>query len=94
MMKTVYISGPMSGIKDFNAPAFEKAYMDLQAHDFSPVAPAPFVDGKTYQEYLRDDLKMLLDCDGIYMLDGWQDSKGAKIEHMVALACGIDEVTL
>lgn len=93
-MKTIYISGPMTGIKDFNAPEFEKAYMKLQAHDFFPVVPVPFCEGKEYTEYLRDDLKQLLDCDGIYMLKGWQDSKGAKLEHMVALACGIDEVTL
>ena len=91
---TVYISGPMTGIKDFNAPAFEKAYFDLQKADHFPVMPSPYVDGKTYQEYLRDDLKLLLDCDAIYMLEGWQESKGAKIEHMVALACGIDEVEL
>ena len=91
---TVYVSGPMTGIKDYNAPAFEKAYFDLQSKDHFPVMPVPYVDGKTYQEYLRDDLKLLLDCDGIYMLDGWQESKGAKIEHMVALACGIDEVAI
>ena len=91
---TVYVSGPMTGIKDYNAPAFEKAYFDLQSKDHFPVMPAPYVDGKTYQEYLRDDLKLLLECDGIYMLDGWQESKGSKIEHMVALACGIDEVAL
>lgn len=91
---TVYISGQMTGIKDFNAPAFEKAYFDLQNADHFPIMPASYIDGKTYQEYLRDDLKLLLDCDGIYMLDGWQESKGAKIEHMVALACGIDEVTI
>ena len=93
-MKRVYISGPMTGIPEYNAPAFQKAYFDLQDADYFPVLPAPFVDGKQYTEYLRDDLKILLDCDGIYMLAGWQESKGAKIEHMVAMACGIDEVTI
>ena len=93
-MKRVYVSGPMTGIPEYNAPAFQKAYFDLQEADCFPVLPAPFVDGKAYEEYLRDDIKILLDCDGIYMLDGWQDSKGARLEHMVALACGIDEVEL
>ena len=90
----IYISGPMTGIKDYNALAFEKAYFVLQERGYEPVMPVPYVDGKSYQEYLRDDLKLLLECDGIYMLDLWQESKGAKLEHMVALACGIDEVTL
>lgn len=90
----VYISGPMTGIKDFNMPAFIKAANDIRIELDTPVLPVPFVEGKSYQEYLRDDLKILLDCDAIYMLDGWQESKGAKLEHMVALACGIDEVEL
>lgn len=93
-MKRVYISGPMTGIPEYNAPAFQKAYFDLQEADYFPVLPTPPVDGKTHAEYLRDDLKILLDCDGIYMIDGWQDSKGARVEHMAALACGIDEVIL
>ena len=25
-----------------------------------------------------------MDCDRIYMLEGWEDSEGAKIEHMLA----------
>lgn len=93
-MKRVYISGPMTGIPEYNAPAFQMAANQLQASGLTPILPVPFVDGKSYEEYLRDDLKLLLDCDGIYMLPSWQESKGAKIEHMVALACGIDEVEI
>jgi hypothetical protein len=93
-MKRIYVSGPMSGIKDYNLPAFDMAHRDLMVEGYDPVLPVPFVDGKSYEEYLRDDLKLLLDCDGIYMLPNWQESKGAKIEHMVALACGIDEVEI
>lgn len=93
-MKRVYISGPMTGKKDFNRPAFEAASKLVAASGFTPVLPVDFVDGKTYEQYLRDDLRLLLECDYIYMLDGWQESKGAKLEHMVALACGIDEITI
>jgi hypothetical protein len=93
-MKRIYVSGPMTGIPEHNAPAFQKAANELQAAGLIPILPVPFVAGRSYEEYLRDDLKLLLDCDGIYMLPGWQESKGAKIEHMVALACGIDEVEI
>jgi hypothetical protein len=93
-MNRIYVSGPMTGVPEFNAPAFDMAYRDLMTEGYAPVLPVPFVDGKSYEEYLRDDLKLLLDCDGIYMLPNWQESKGAKIEHMVALACGIDEVEI
>jgi len=39
-------------------------------------------------EVLRRDLRCLLDCDQIYMLPGWQDSKGACAERAVALWAG------
>lgn len=90
----IYISGPMTGIPDFNRPAFDRAADDMCAAGHEPVLPVQYVEGKTYEEYLSDDIKMLLDCDGIYMLDGWKESKGAKIKHMIALACGIDEVKI
>ena len=93
-MSKVYISGAMTGKPDFNWPAFETARALVTAKGHDPVLPVPYVDGKKYEEYLRDDLKLLLECDGIYMLEGWRESNGARLEHMVALACGIDEVML
>ena len=40
----------------------------------------------TYQEYIKMSLCMLSMCDTIYMLKGWKDSKGAKLEHEYAKA--------
>lgn len=37
-----------------------------------------------YRLTLLYDLWLLMRCDGIYMLDGWQQSRGARIEHAVA----------
>ena len=39
--------------------------------------------------FMRSDLRALLDCDAIYMLPGWRESRGATVEHTVAVACGI-----
>jgi hypothetical protein len=39
--------------------------------------------------FMRADLHALLDCDAIYMLPGWSRSRGATVEHAVAVACGI-----
>ena len=39
--------------------------------------------------YMRTDLLALLSCDAIHMLPGWRESKGATVEHAVAVACGM-----
>lgn len=40
--------------------------------------------------YLRADLvHLLLHCDRVYVLSGWERSVGARIEVQVAAACGL-----
>lgn len=43
----------------------------------------------TYNQYLKNDIKVLLDCDEAHFLPDWIDSKGAKIEHQLCLDLGI-----
>jgi hypothetical protein len=43
----------------------------------------------TWKQYMKNDLSILLKCDEIHMLPDWKDSKGAKIEHQLALDLGI-----
>jgi hypothetical protein len=42
-----------------------------------------------YRLTLLYDLFFLMHCQGIYMLDGWQHSRGARIEHYVADTLGL-----
>ena len=42
-----------------------------------------------YAEILLEDLKLLSECDAIFMLDGWKDSPGARTEHAFAVALGL-----
>ena len=39
--------------------------------------------------FMGADLRALLDCDAIYMLPGWQESRGATVERSVAVDCGM-----
>jgi hypothetical protein len=82
--KNVYISGPMTGIADFNYPAFEKAKSDLEDLGFIVKSPHEAPKCKDWIGYMRFDIKLLCDCDYIYMLSGWENSKGAKIEKQIA----------
>jgi len=84
----IYISGQITGLKLEDARAlFERAEILLQGRGYMPVNPMklnPHTDGKTWKEYMLDDLNALFDCEAIYLLDNWQDSKGARIEYQVA----------
>lgn len=92
----VYISGPMTGIEDYNFPAFHQAAERLQAAGYRVENPASkgVIDGWTWSDYLRHDLRQLLECDAICLLPGWRNSKGATLEHHVATGLGMAVVDL
>ena len=89
---TWYLSGPMTGLPDFNFPAFSYATTLLRERGLSIVSPHEHVvephDG-TWCDFLRADIGMLTkDCDGIVLLKGWSKSNGAQLELSVALKLG------
>ena len=86
-MKTVYISGAITGLtKEEYTYNFEQAEFILTLAGFKAVSPLklwhPF---KFYYGYLLIDLIALCFCDCIYFLDNWESSRGAKIEYKVAM---------
>ena len=83
----LYVAGPMTGYTESNYPAFMDASRKLRDAEFRVWNPAERVDSKTARHYvdlLRDDLKGLLECDGLAVLPGWEFSIGARNEVMVA----------
>lgn len=90
----VYISGPITGIAFGNRFAFMCARSALELCGYEAVDPSEVKldDDATWADYMRADLKLLLDCDYIYMLEGWEDSKGARLERELAENLGIEEI--
>lgn len=82
----LYISGPMSGLPDWNFPAFNQAAEKVRAWGHDAVNPVDINPDHTtpWEICLRADLKALCDCDGIVLLPGWEKSKGAQLELHVA----------
>lgn len=88
----VYLAGPMTGIVEHNYPAFHRAAVEYRALGFDVVSPAEIHGndfGKTFDEYMAADLAALETCGKIVLLEGWQNSKGAKMELAYALAVGL-----
>lgn len=92
----VYISGPITGIDFGNSFAFMYACCALELCGYEAVDPSKVQlgDDATWADYMKADLKLLLDCDFIFMLEGWENSKGARLERELAENLGIEEIDL
>lgn len=81
----------MTGIEAFNFPAFREAAARLHAAGYDVEDPSEkgVIDGWTWADYLKYDLRKVLDCQGVATLSGWENSKGAKLEVHVATELGL-----
>lgn len=86
MKRTIYVAGPMTGLPDFNYPAFNAAAAQLRAMGHTVLNPAenPVPACGTWQGYMRMALAQLVQCECIVLLPGWAESKGALIERKLA----------
>lgn len=85
----VYLSGPMTGYPEHNKPAFHARAWEWRREGwdvFSPAEEPPGYTEANRPEYLKRDIRALLDCDAIAVLPGWQKSEGARMEVTVAKA--------
>lgn len=83
----VYISGPMTGVEDYNYPLFNWVAETLRQRDYAVINPAEFFGGnadRTREEYIRESIIRLLEADAVVLLPGWQDSPGARLEVAIA----------
>jgi len=85
----VYISGPMSDLPDHNRPAFWMAEMAINSLGVGTLSPAHWPANLPYEYYMRQDFRLLLEADVIFVLTGWKLSRGAKIEMEMASAMGL-----
>lgn len=92
--KKLYLAGPMTGIRNHNLPAFERARNALRAAGHAVVCPAemseePLKRGITDRAfYMSQDIPQVVVAEGIVFLKGWTPSQGANTEALVAWQCG------
>jgi hypothetical protein len=91
-MTRIYIAGPMSGLPEFNYPAFNLAARHLrgQGHIVHNPAENPPPACGTWLGYMRMAVTQLAQCDAVHFLPGWEKSKGACVEFDLARGLGLE----
>ena len=87
----VYISGAISNQAN-PRPAFDIAAQALRAAGHEVINPYDLdhsTHGRAWADFMRVDIKALMDCDAVAMLPGWRGSRGASIECALAQDLGM-----
>lgn len=84
-----YIAGPMTGLPNFNRESFHAMADHIRAEGVPVLNPAELPSGLTQSQYMDICLAMLRCATHIVMLEGWQNSEGAKIERALAIKSGL-----
>jgi hypothetical protein len=80
----------MTGYPQNNYPRFFEVEEKLNSLGFlnilNPAKNPKDVNLHTWEDFMRDALKLIINADAVVFLEGWNNSRGAKIELIVAEA--------
>jgi hypothetical protein len=88
----LYVAGPMAGYPNYNYDAFHATTAALRDLGHVVICPAESFGGDQglpITDYARHDLHLLLQADGVVLLDGSGRSIGACTEIAVAAWLGL-----
>lgn len=91
-----YVAGPMTGLPDFNFPAFHAAAKALRDRGFEVENPAENEAPPcgSWLAYMRMAVVQVSKVDTLVLLPGWEKSKGARVEFNLAVGLGLSVETL
>lgn len=91
--QTVYLSGPMTGLPDYNRAAFNLRAEAFKALGYSVNNPADISvthgTEKSYGFYFKRALRLMLESDVVYVFGDTSNSAGVQMELKVAEMAGM-----
>ena len=91
----IYLAGQMSGIRDYNYPYFNKIADKIRGMGYEVFNPAEEQGAPSdeycvdWADYMKKDIKVLVESDGVAVLEGWEVSRGATLEVNIARGLGL-----
>ena len=94
----IYLSGKITGLeKEVYTRQFARAESFYRTGGFDVVNPVTIGEevlkinpNAKWEDFMQEDLKALRTCTHIVLLDGWEESKGAKMEKAEAEKMGLE----
>lgn len=87
----IYLSGAMTGIKDYNFPLFNEYAKRLRNRGFSVINAAELSVHEDWEwsDYMKRALREMMCATAIALIPGYCQSKGAQLELYLAGVLGI-----
>lgn len=87
--KKIYISGAIEGMPDKNMDAFLTVANYITSINSAPINPHVLglqitKKNPSWEDYMKNDIRSLVDCDAVVVMDGWETSKGVAVEVFLA----------
>jgi len=98
MVIKYYLSGKITDVtrelEKANLQKFHDLEKELVARGFDVFNPASLEqDGMTWEQYLSRDLLWIIENRPmLYLMEGWQDSRGARLEVAMARLIGLSTI--
>lgn len=94
----IYIAGPMSGLPEFNHPAFQAAAAQLRGAGYIVTNPAENglpTDDTPWVDHMRRDITLMMArSNAVATLPGIGQSRGAMVEIRLAKGLGFHVMTV
>jgi hypothetical protein len=82
---TLYLSGPMTGVAEYNYPLFITTATRLRNLGYPIHSPSDYeLTSEDWVTCMRRGITDLMKCDEVALLRGWDQSNGAVLEVYIA----------